>query len=80
MFKWDAVDTSPDFGGQNVLETFDIKGLADDVNGIRDFLSLDLFSLTFKNVFGSLRGWLLPPPPPPMDPSLSRSALEGWST
>ena len=37
MFKWDAVDTSPDFGGQNVLETFDIKEKADDMNGIREF-------------------------------------------
>jgi len=24
MFQWDAVDTSPDLGGQNVLKTFEM--------------------------------------------------------
>ena len=24
MFQWDAVYTSPDFGGQNVLKTFEM--------------------------------------------------------
>jgi len=58
MFQWDAVDTSPDLVGQNVLKTFKMaiqhnrqisRILA--TNGIREsFMSLDLFSLTFKNI------------------------------
>jgi len=51
---WDAVDTGPDLGGQNVLKpsksSFNQTGVA-DTNGIREsFLSLDLFSLTLKNI------------------------------
>jgi len=48
---WDAVDTSPDIGGQNVLKTFEMAS-PHNTNGIRQsFLSLDLFSLTFENMF-----------------------------
>jgi len=54
----DAVDTSPDLGDQNGLKTFEMairrERRPDDTNGTRErFLSLDLFSLTFKNIFSS---------------------------
>jgi len=74
----DAVDTSPDLGSQNVLATFEMAirhdRRPDDTNGTRErFLSLDLFSHTFKNIFLAPfrreRG-RLPPPRPPMDPPL----------
>jgi len=54
----DAVDTSPDLGDQNGLKTFEMairrERRPDDTNGTRErLLSLDLFSLTFKNIFSS---------------------------
>ena len=53
--SWEVFDTSPDLGGQNApppkKKTFEM----DDTIGIRDsFLSLDSFSLTFKNILGPL--------------------------
>ena len=48
MFRWDAIDTSPDLGGRNVLKTFEIA-IRHSTNGIGEsFVSLDLFSPTFK--------------------------------
>jgi len=54
MFQWNAVDTSPDVGDQNVLETFEMAiwhkrrtaqtELEFSVTGF-------LLSLTFKNIF-----------------------------
>jgi len=57
MFQWDAVDTSRDLGGQNVPPKKSFRNgyltkQADDTDGITDsFLSLALFSLTFKIIF-----------------------------
>jgi len=52
---WGAVDTTPDSGGQSVLNTFEMAirhNRAADTNGIREsFLSLDLYLLTFKDIF-----------------------------
>ena len=75
----DAVDTSPDLGDQNGLKTFEMairrERRPDDTNGTRErLLSLDLFSLTFKNIFLVLLRWggaigaIIPIAP--MDPSL----------
>jgi len=42
------------------------------MNGIREsFLSLNLFSLSFKIYFMALLRWAIAPIAPPMDPSLS---------
>jgi len=58
MFQWDAVDTSRDLGGQNVpppkknFRNGYLTKQTDDTDGITDsFLSLALFSLTFKIIF-----------------------------
>ena len=57
---WDAVDTSLDFGSQNVLKTFEMA-IRHNKRPTRtklereSFLSLDLFSLTFKNIFLALQ-------------------------
>jgi len=58
----DAIDTSPDLGDQNGLKTVEMairhKRRPDDRNGTRErFLSLYLFSLTFKNIFLVLLRW-----------------------
>jgi len=61
MFQWDAVDTGPDFGSQNSLKpikmVFDIIGGRHERNKTEreSFLSLDLFSLTFENIFSGPR-------------------------
>ena len=50
---WDAVDTSPDLGGQNALKTFEMVIRHDRRPTRTEFescLSLNLFSLTFKNI------------------------------
>jgi len=61
MFQWDAVDTSPDLGGRNVLKTFEIA-IRHSTNGIGEFCVP-----TFKNIFiVRLRG----PPLSLMDPPL----------
>ena len=53
-----AFDATPDSGGQSVLKTFEMAirhNRAADTNGIREiFLSLDLFSLKYKNMFMAL--------------------------
>jgi len=54
MFQWDAVDTSPDLWGQNVLKAFELAArptTRTTRSELESFLSLDLFSLTFKNTF-----------------------------
>jgi len=63
---WDAVDTSPDLGGSkcphNLGNGYSTEQAA-DANGIREkFLSLDVFSLTFKNIFFG-EGGRSPPSP-----------------
>jgi len=57
MFQCDAVDTSPDLGGQ--MSSNPSKWLFNIIGGRqerdeRDFLSLGSFSLTFKNIFLAL--------------------------
>jgi len=50
---WDAVDTSPDLGGQNALKTFEMVIRHDrrpTRTELESCLSLNLFSLTFKNI------------------------------
>jgi len=74
MFQWDAVDTSPDLGSQNLKYPRNLR------NGHRhtrwttrteleSFLSLDLFSLTFNNIFLAVLGGgeAIAPIAPPMD-------------
>jgi len=82
MFQWDAVDTttSPDLGGQDVVKTFEIAiryNTRTTRMELEFFLSLDLFLLTFINIFsGPLtgEGGDRPPPTSPMDPPLVRVA------
>jgi len=52
MFQWDIVRPNTREGGQNVLKTFNVTGGRHEHN-YRSFyfMSLDLFSLTFKNIF-----------------------------
>jgi len=50
---WDAVDTSPDLGGQNAVKIFEMAIRHDrrpTRTQLESFLSLNLFSLTFKNI------------------------------
>jgi len=61
MFQCNAVDISPNFGGGVKMSSKLSKWLSDICNrrttthGIREsFLTLDLFSLTFKNNFWAL--------------------------
>jgi len=54
MFQWDAVDTSPDLVGQNVLKTFETAIRHNRRTTRTSFLSLHLFSLTFRNIFLAL--------------------------
>jgi len=54
MFQWDAVDFSPDLWGQNVLKTFEMAirhNRRTTRTELESFLTLDLLSLTFKNIF-----------------------------
>ena len=55
MFQWDAVDASPDLNGQMPSKPskclFDIIGGRHERIYTESYLSLDLFSLTFKNIF-----------------------------
>jgi len=57
MFQWDAVDASPNLGRGVKMSSKPSKWLFDIIggrhtNGIREsLLSLDLFSLAFKNIF-----------------------------
>jgi len=75
MFQWNAVDTSPDLGGHNVLKTF-IKAIRPLWRYIHLYVcmyiigrrhernqTLDLFSLMFKNIFLALLRWVIAPPP-----------------
>jgi len=71
IFQWDAVDASPDLGGQNVLKTFEMaiprkRRTTRVTNGIREsFLSLDLFfRVCSKIFFWYSRGWGRSPPSP----------------
>jgi len=67
MFQWDAVDTSPDLAGQNVPKTVEMA-IRRDRRERESFLSLNLFPLTFKNIFSDpLTGAAIAPSPPPMD-------------
>jgi len=57
MLQWDAVDTSPDWGGgENVLKTFYEIAIRHSSRTTRTelefgvFLSLGLLSLSFKNI------------------------------
>jgi len=82
MFQWNAVDTSPDLGGHNVLKTF-IKAIRPLWRNIHLYVcmyitgrrhernqTLDLFSLfMFKNIFLALLRWVIAPPR--MDPPLT---------
>jgi len=74
-----AFDATPDSAGQSVLKTFEMAirhNRAADTNGIREsFLSLDLYLLTFKDIFWPSRGGRSPPSPH-MDPPL---ISVGWS-
>jgi len=78
MFHRDAVDTSPDFGGRNVLKTFEMairhnwRTTGTELER-ESFLSLDLFSLIFKSIFWPIYGGGGDRPivPTPMDPPLS---------
>jgi len=58
MFQWDAVDTSPDLGGQNVFKTFEmaIRHNRWTTRTELEFLFPDLFSVTFKKIYGFLTG------------------------
>ena len=73
VFQWDASDATFDLGGQNVLRTFEMairhyRRTTRTERERENFLSPDLFSLTFKNIVVSLlRG--RSPPCPPIDPS-----------
>jgi len=64
MFQWDAVDTSPDLAGQNVPKTVEMA-IRRDRRERESFLSLNLYPLTFKNIFLTLlRGRRSPHRPP----------------
>ena len=70
IFQWDAVDTSLDLGGkcpQNARNGY-WTYKADDRNAVRgNFLSLDLFSFAFRNIFlAVLRRAIAPPPIAPL--------------
>jgi len=92
MFQWDAVDTSPDWGGgQNVLKTIETAirhNRRTTQTDLESFLSLDLFSPTLQNIFGPLTGGGGDRPHrPPMDSPLSYEVhkaraqqLPGWLT
>jgi len=74
MFQWNAVDTSPDFGGQNVLKTFAVA-IRQNRRTTRTKLKFSLtglfFSLAFKNIpLSLLRGAIALIAPPPIDPLL----------
>ena len=59
MFQWDAVDTGPDLGDHNVLETFEMAirhKRRTTRTELESFLSLDLFLLKFKNISLALLG------------------------
>jgi len=48
------------------------------MNGTEEsFLSLDLFSVGFKNIFLVLLRGRSPPSPPPMDPPLATATYDG---
>jgi len=70
MFQWDAVDFSPDLWGQNVLKTFEMAirhNRRTTRTELESFLTLDLLSLTFKNIFlVLLRGGTIAPIYPPL--------------
>ena len=73
MFQCDAVDISRDLGGKMSSKPskwlFNVKGGRHE--RIREsFLSLDLFSLKFKNILWPYYGGQSPPSPT-MDPSLT---------
>jgi len=61
MFQWDVVDTSPDLGGQNVLETFEMA-IRHNRRTARTELEFSVAGLIFTYVhiaytFGPLTGW-----------------------
>jgi len=71
MFQWDAVDASPDLNGEMPSKPskclFDIIGGRHERTYTESYLSLDLFSLTFKNIFlDGGRGRSPPSPPSPL--------------
>jgi len=80
MFQWDAVDTSPDLWGQNVLKTFEMairhNRLTRRTELGRVFLSLDLFSLTFKNIFLALLRGAIALVAPPIHRLMMRRAFD----
>jgi len=66
-FQWDAVDTSPDLWGQNVLRTVEMairhKRRTTRTASERESSVAGLFSLTFKNIFWpswQIRHWKEP--------------------
>ena len=67
MFQWDVVRPNTREGGQNVLKTFNVTGGRHEHRpNYRSFyfMSLDLFSLTFKNIFLVVLRQRSPPPSP----------------
>jgi len=65
MFQWDAIDTNPDLGGQNVLKTVEMA-IRHNSRRTRteseSFRSLDLFWVTFINILSGplTRGTIAP--------------------
>jgi len=54
MFQWDAVDSSPELGGQSVLKIFELAVRYNRQTAraeLQSFLSPDSFSLMFNNIF-----------------------------
>jgi len=70
MFQWDAVDTSPDLAGRNVLETSEMviphDGQTTRTELERVFHRWIYFDLLSKNIFLAL-WWGAIAPIPPMD-------------
>jgi len=71
---WDAVDASPDLGGK--MTSNPSKWLLDITGGRHEitesFLSLDIFSVTFKIFLWGKEEGAIAPIAPPMDPPLCR--------
>jgi len=69
MFQWDAVDTSPNLGGQNVIKTFDVKSFVFVSHKI-------LLARLFCALYRLLRPWAtapsLPSAPLPITPLRQR--------
>jgi len=84
MFQWDAVDTNPDLEGQNVIKSFEMAirhNRRTTRTELQSFLSLDLFSLTFKNIFfwlsyGGASAPIVPAMYPPLVTASERSSPE----